>query len=375
MQIEQIRIKNFRVFKDITIKNIPRFAVIVGSNGSGKTILFSIFGFLRQAMITNVTKALSSFGGFQEVRSRDTKGAIEIKIKFRPAPKKPLMTYDLHIIGENDRAIVKREVLTRSREHRKSLSLLDFSRGKGEVIVNEEESDESAIRSESYELKSPDILAIKSLAKLKRFPTIVDLGDLIERWHVYDFRNSRTQQKDQAHKVNYLHDNHPKVFNLIRKKLSERIPGIDKIEAKKIGRRGVNLSFGDKLFKTLFQAKVTSDGTIKMLAYLTMLYDPKPYPLLCVEEPDNQLYPSLLGELAEEFRAYADRGKQVFVSTHSPDFLNAVELGEVFWLQKESGYTTIKRAQENKQLKIYMQDGARMGHLWTEGFFKGADPQ
>ena len=59
-----------------------------------------------------------------------------------------------------------------------------------------------------------------------------------------------------------------------------------------------------------------------MFAYLVLLYDPKPHPLLAVEEPENQLYPELLYELIEEFRAYALRGGQVFVSTHSPDFLN-----------------------------------------------------
>lgn len=110
-----------------------------------------------------------------------------------------------------------------------------------------------------------------------------------------------------------------------------------------------------------------------MLAYLTLLYDPAPHPLLCVEEPENQLHPRLLEELAEEFRAYAVRGGQVLVSTHAPDFLNATNLEEVFWLQKTSGYTEIKRAEDDEQIKQYMQNGAKMGHLWTEGFFAGAD--
>lgn len=106
-----------------------------------------------------------------------------------------------------------------------------------------------------------------------------------------------------------------------------------------------------------------------MLAYLVLLYDPKPYPLLCVEEPENQLYPHLLEELAEEFRIYANRGEQVFVSTHSPDFLNAVEVNEVFYLSKNNGYTTIKRASEDEQIKAYMDGGDKMGYLWKQGFF------
>lgn len=111
-----------------------------------------------------------------------------------------------------------------------------------------------------------------------------------------------------------------------------------------------------------------------MLAYLTLLYDPNPHPLLCVEEPENQLYPKLLWELAEEFRAYSLRGGQVFVSTHSPDFLNAAELDEVYWLEKENGYTRIVRAKDNEQIASYMDAGDKMGYLWKEGLFGGADP-
>jgi len=107
---------------------------------------------------------------------------------------------------------------------------------------------------------------------------------------------------------------------------------------------------------------------------LILLHDPKPHPLLCVEEPENQLYPKLLAELAEEFRDYARRGGQVFVSTHSPDFLNACEIEEVFWLQKGKGYTIIKRASEDEQIKAYMNDGDKLGSLWRQGFFEGADP-
>ena len=84
-----------------------------------------------------------------------------------------------------------------------------------------------------------------------------------------------------------------------------------------------------------------------MFTYLILLHDPEKHALLCVEEPENQLYPNLLAELAEEFRNYAMEGGQVFISTHSPDFLNAVELDELFCLVKKDGYTKIYKASEN----------------------------
>ena len=135
------------------------------------------------------------------------------------------------------------------------------------------------------------------------------------------------------------------------------------------------LRFQDGSFKDPFIARHVSDGTIKMFAYLVLLHDPSPHPLVCVEEPENQLYPQLMVELAEEFRNYAHRGSQVFVTTHSPDFLNALELTEVCWLVKQNGYTEIRRARDYAQIAKYVEEGDQLGYLWKQGFFDGVDPQ
>jgi predicted ATPase len=131
--------------------------------------------------------------------------------------------------------------------------------------------------------------------------------------------------------------------------------------------------FQDSAFEDPFHVKYISDGTVKLLVYLVLLYDPAPFPLLCIEEPENQLYPDLLEDLPEEFRAYADRGKQVLVTTHSADFLNAANIDEVYWLEKQYGYTKIKRAKDDKQISVYMAEGDKMGYLWKQGFFGLAD--
>lgn len=166
------------------------------------------------------------------------------------------------------------------------------------------------------------------------------------------------------------------MFGDILKRLAHRIPGIERVESKVTEEGRVLLKFQDGAFEDPFLARYVSDGTIEMLAYLVLLLDPKPHPLLCVEEPENQLYPSLLQELAEEFRAYAANGRgQVFVSTHSPDFLNAVELDEVYWLVKQQGYTQVRRARDDHQIKAYIEDGDKLGYLWKQGFFDGADPR
>ena len=305
----------------------------------------------------------------------------------------PLTTYFLQINEENGRVIIEREILKYRRgSGGQPWHFLDFSGGKGTAVTNELMSsvkDVKDLTREEQTLKSPDILAIKGLAQFKRFPAVVALGNLIENWHVSDFHISRARPEQDAGYaehlsregenlslvIQYLHNRHPAAFSQILELLKQRIPGISQVESKTTEEGRVLLKFQDGSFEDPFLARYVSDGTIKMLAYLTLLYDPAPHPLLCVEEPENQLYPRLLRELAEEFRNYANRGGQVFVSTHSPDFLNATTVDEVFWLVKKEGYTQIRRANENTQIVAYMKDGDQMGYLWNQGFFEGSDPQ
>lgn len=395
MHIEYLRLKNFRAFRDVELREIPRFAVLVGANGTGKSTLFSVFGFLRDAMTTNVTTALARLGGsrgFDEVRSRNCDGPIEIELKFRESNKRPqLVTYELHLNQRDGRAIVQREVLKYRRgASGKPWHFLDFENGSGTAVTNEVDkvTKEEDLKRERQVLKSPDLLAIKGLAQFEKFPAAVALGNLIERWHVSDFYISRARPEQEAGYaehlsregenlalvVEYLYRQHRPVFDRILESLRQRVPGITKVEPRQTEEGRILLRFQDGAFEDPFLARHVSDGTIKMLAYLTLLYDPEPHPLLCVEEPENQLYPSLLDELAEEFRDYANRGGQVFVSTHSPDFLNATALEEVFWLQKIDGYTQVYRAKDDKQVATYMEQGDKMGYLWKQGLFPGVDP-
>ena len=395
MKIEALRIKNFKAFQDVEMKDIPAFCVVVGANGTGKSTLFNVFGFLKDALTTNVNAALAKQGGsrgYHEVKSRQSAGAIEFELKFRDKPSSPLITYFLKINERDNRAYVEREVL---KYRRGSIGqpwhFLDFSEGQGVAVINELESvsDENQLKREEQSLKSPDILAIKGLTQFEKFPAVVALGNLIENWHVSDFHISKARPEQEASYaehlsregenlslvIQYLYQSHHKIFQQIINKIKHRVPGISKVEAKTTEEGRVLLKFQDGAFEDPFLARYVSDGTIKMLAYLTLLYDPNPHPLLCIEEPENQLYPKLLAELAEEFRAYSKRGGQVFVSTHSPDFLNAVELNEVFWMVKNKGYTEIKRASDDAQISAYMAEGDQMGYLWKQGFFHGVDPE
>jgi predicted ATPase len=111
-----------------------------------------------------------------------------------------------------------------------------------------------------------------------------------------------------------------------------------------------------------------------MLAYLTVLYDLAPPQLVGIEEPENHLHPRLLSELAEECRNAAARS-QLMVTTHSPFFVNGLRPEEVWILYRDKdGYTRATRAADIQGINEFMEEGAQLGYLWTQGHFKVGDP-
>lgn len=400
MKLESIKISNFKIFKNAEMKDIPDMCVIVGANGAGKSTLFDVFRFLKDALTYNIDRALQVRGGFKEVISRGSlpTDQIELEIQYRMkiTNYERLVTYRLEI-GADDkgRPVVKREILRYKRgSHGSPYHFLDFSEGKGYAITNEEDfkKADTELTRENQSLESPQTLAIKGLGQFKKFKAANAFRQIIENWQISDFhidsaRGSKDALGDAEHLsatgdnlqlvAQKLYNSYPEIFAKILQKMRQRVPGIGAISTEETPDGRVLLKFKDGSFQDPFVDRYVSDGTIKMFAYMVLLNDPTPYQFLCIEEPENQLYPRLLWELAEEFREYALRGQggQVFVSTHSPDFLNAVRQEEVFWLEKENGYTTIKRASQDSQITAYMQDGDQMGSLWQQGFFGGADPR
>ncbi|MBE9089948.1 AAA family ATPase [Microcystis aeruginosa LEGE 11464] len=395
MKIVSIKIKNYRMFKNIHIRDIPPFCVIIGANGTGKSTLFDIFGFLRDALKNNIRQALQIRGGYREIITRGQEQEnIEIELQFpmKILDTERLVTYIL-IIGQNkNRPVIKREILRYKRgEHGKPFHFLDFQLGQGYAITNEEDfsKPDKELDREEQQLESNDILAIKGLGQFQRFKAATAFRSLIENWHVSDFHISEARGSKEisyaehlsptgdniATVAQYIYQQYPTIFQQILEKMKQRVPGISSVEAKETEDGRLILRFQDQAFKDPFIDRYVSDGTMKMFAYLILLFDPNPHPLLCVEEPENQLYPTLLKELAEEFAHYSDQGGQVFVSSHSPDFINAVPLASIFWLIKSQGITQIHRAADSEIIKNLVAEGDLPGYLWNQGWFEGVEPQ
>lgn len=424
-KIEGFRIKNFKVLQDLTIGRLwnqqhanplsPMTAVI-GKNGTGKSTLFDAFGFLSDALRFGVEEACDARGrgGFEKIQTQGMKGTIEFEIYYREDGNARPITYELAIdVDKSSRPFVLKERLRQRRKGQKHgwpFSFLLLNSGEGVVWQGEQEgrqidegkkefdlfgfmeslqtegTKEESKETEVVELEDKRKLGIATLGTLKKHPRISAFRKFIEGWYLSYFTPDAARSLPLAgpqkhlsihgdnlgNVVQYMEREHPKRFQNILNRIAGKIPGIDKIDTEKTNDGRLLLRFNDKSFQDPFYAQQMSDGTLKVFAYLLLLEDPTPPPFLCIEEPENGLYHKLLESLANEFRTHATGrkgGSQVFITTHQPYFVDALEPEEVWILEKEEdGFARIRRASDETIVKNMVAEGIPLGSLWYSDY-------
>jgi predicted ATPase len=422
--IEGLRIKNYRALKDITLgklwntqnrDSLTPMTAVIGKNGVGKSTLFDAFGFLSDCLKGGVEEAcdVRGRGGFERLRSQGQEGSIEFQIYYKEDYNSRPITYELAIdLDTDNRPYVKKERLRQRRKGQKTgwpFSFLILDEGKGIVWKGEEEgkqveegqdhfdllkliekiqreADEESKETELVELNDKRKLGIATLGSLKQHPRISLFRRFIEGWYLSYFTPDAARSLPLAgpqkhlnihgdnlgNVVQFMEREHSKKFQNILNSISHKIPGIEKISTEKSPDNRLLLKFNDRGFQDPFYVQQMSDGTLKVLAYLLLLEDPSPPPFICIEEPENGLYHKLLETLAQEFRKHAtgQRGSsQIFITTHQPYFVDALQPEEVWILEKgDDGFSRIKRASDNPLIKNLVSEGLPLGSLWYSDY-------
>jgi predicted ATPase len=425
--IEGFKIKNYRTLRDITLgklwntqnrASLTPMTAVIGKNGVGKSTIFDAFGFLSDCLKGGVEEACDARGrgGFERIRSQGSIGSIEFEIYYKEDSNARPITYELSIdLDSEGRPFVKQERLRQRRKGQRTgwpFSFLILNEGKGIAWKGEEEgkqvdedqeefdlfnlieklrkgegeADEERKETEVVELSDRRKLGIATLGSLKQHPRISLFRKFIEGWYLSYFtpdaarilplagpqKHLNIHGDNLGNVVQFMEREHSKKFQSVLDNISKKIPGIQKISTEKSPDGRLLLKFNDRGFSDPFYVQQMSDGTLKVFAYLLLLEDPSPPPFICVEEPENGLYHKLLETLAQEFRTHATGrkgGSQIFISTHQPYFVDALQPEEVWVLEKgQDGFSTIKRANEDPLIQNLVSQGLPLGGLWYSDY-------
>ncbi|MGH8581216.1 MAG: AAA family ATPase [Gammaproteobacteria bacterium] len=385
-RIEYLRVENYRALHRVELKDLTPLTVLLGPNGSGKSTVFDVFAFLSECFESGLRRAWDRRGRAKELKTRGSSQPIIVELRYRE-PGYPIVTYHLAVDEERGAPVVVEEWLQwRRGKHGKPFRFLEYRKGLGRAVSGDlPDAQEHRI---DIPLKAPDLIAVNALGQFADHPRVAALRDFITRWYVSYFsvddtrgqpdagpqeRLSRTGH-NLANVIQYLTERHPEQIDRVFEALRRRVPRIERVLAEAMPDGRLLLQIKDAPFDHPILARFASDGTLKMLAYLVLLYDPGLPPFIGIEEPENFLHPRLLLDLAEECRAASERG-QLMVTTHSPFLVNGLQPEEVRVLYRDlRGYTQAVRAVDIRGVKEFIGAGASLGHLWMEGRFGLGDP-
>ncbi|NVJ05936.1 AAA family ATPase [Myxococcus sp. AM001] len=386
-RIEYLRVENYRALKSVEFKELTPLTVLLGANGSGKSTVFDVFNFLSECFQFGLRHAWDRRGRARELKTRGQDGPVVIEIKYRERRDLPVITYHLAIDESTKGPFVAEEWLQWKRgSYGAPFRFLDFKEGRGRAISGEL-PDETDQRKETP-LRSPDLIAVNTLGQFSEHPRVAALREFITDWYVSYLSIDDTRGQPEAgpqERLSKTGDNLPNVIQYLKERhsghldqifeiLQRRVPRLEKVLAEPMPDGRLLLQIKDAPFDRPVLSRFASDGTLKLLAYLTVLHDPEPPQFVGIEEPENFLHPRLLPELAEECRAATERS-QLLVTTHSPFFLNALKPQEIRILYRnEKGYSQAIKASDIEGVTQFVQAGASMGHLWLEGRLGVGDP-
>ena len=400
-RIEGFRVKNFKALKDVTLgrlrdrgqeQPLTPVTAVIGKNGVGKSALFDAFGFLADALKAGVEEACDARGrgGFERIRTQGQADPIEFEVFYRESENEPSIMYQIIIdMDEKGRPYVLKEYMYDILEHGQGIEaflLLD----KGEGSFQKEKQGEIPKREKAehgiIHLEDQRKLGIATLGNLNENMRVSAFRRFLEGWHLSYFspeavrgdlpmagpqKHLNTRGDNLGNVVQFMEREHPERFQAVLNNIAGKIPGIDRIDTEKTSHGRLLLQFNDEGFDDPFYAQQMSDGTLKVFAYLLLLEDPSPPPFLCIEEPENGLYHKLLETLAHEFREHSQRqdGSQIFITTHQPYLVDALEPNEVWILEKGAdGLSTIRRASDDPLVNNMVAEGLPLGGLWYSDY-------
>jgi|Deesub1362B_J571_1020462.scaffolds.fasta_scaffold00998_11 predicted ATPase len=366
-KLRRLKVKNYKSLKSFDVA-FGDFNVLIGENASGKSNILDCLKFLSEAVEGNLGSAVNRRGGYNKIVFGGNKDySIEITVEFEEGFYSFSFCEDsgLYLIKE-ELNINRETVLQYVWDREKEVGRCEYIDKKGEKIV-----EDRSLRTDDLKFYSHSNFLHSSAQKFKKY---------IESWKFYKFSVPEIRKELDAKKslnlnetggnlaqvLHSLLSERPKIFAKIEETLKLAIPEIEELLSPLTEQGKTYVAVREKGFKGKFDYAQISDGTLRLLAFITAINLDSG--LTCFEEPENFVHPRLLKLVVEILK---NSEKQVIISTHSPYLLDYVNLEDLIIVKKEEGKTKTKRIEEREEkerVRSLLSEGIPLG----EAYFTGA---
>ena len=393
--IKSIRLKNFFsfAFQEINFGNLN---ALVGINGSGKSNMIKALQILKAVIndgdISNLF--INQWGGFDAVMfmgNTNPDAAIQIEYEFNHDVlgqygyhfREPVF-YRLrfHKVASSQNYYLCEGFHTKSENGKINYRYMQIDNGSG--FVKEGRGGEQQLV--NYELDNPSESIMSQLVDKDRYYQIYTLREAIKDIAIYSYFNTTSTSPIRkpvlpgfTNRLAKDGSNLPQVLNAIKVTDKQSYAKIsDALTAVNPNFRGFDFNFLGTSIELLLDEvglnraiHVThiSDGTLRYLCLLAIVFNPRRGRLVCIDEPEVGLHPDMLSELMQ---AIIDNSgaTQFIISTHSSLLLNQLPLSDVIVFEK-NGYNSSEAKDFRDKEYVDWAKQYSTGTLWRNGDLGG----
>ena len=398
--LTRIEIDGFKSFEQFSL-DVGPFLVIVGPNGSGKSNLFDAIQLLSRLASNDLRTAVSHLRGEPHELFRTAGRGPEadrirlaVEVLLDPRVRDPWGTdvqlshtrvrYEVEIERRNDERGIERlfivqeaarPILSKKDAWRPAVcssegfrrAFMRYSR-KSDLLSSTGEGDSRTFeihqdgkQGRKRPAQAAEATVLSSITSTE-FPHLFALREEMRSWRFLHLDPAGLREPSPTVAPDILEPNGSNLATVLARlwmetrsedqpkgvlaeivaALSSMVPGVLDVsvhEERENRRYQVDLSMRDE---RPFSSRVVSDGTLRLLALLTLLHDPRHRGLVCFEEPENGVHPDrlktlipLLRSLVTDLEADAEDSdqplSQMLLNSHSPVVLSNLVDGEMMF--------------------------------------------
>ena len=369
-RIDSVSIKGFRSLADIEIEKLPRLAVLIGANGSGKSNFIRFFEMMGSMLrYRRLGEFVQKHGGADDQLFGGSSVSPRMNAAVTIRADKGQNDYRFALAHAHpDRLIFAEEAFRfRSGGHdaEKDWQYLGSGHTEAEIV----EAAQSTERGDDNQAAARVFTHLLRTCLIYQFHDTSDSSKLKQSWDVEDNGRIRSHGGNLAAVLLRLEREDIRRFETICRHVGRVLPVFDRFQIEESYGK-VSLRWKAKWTDKTFGAHLTSDGSLRLFALATLLnLPPEMLPdVIMLGEPELGLHPAGVALIGDMIRALSNE-RQVIVATQSPLLVDAFSLDEIVVLELRDGRTEVRQLDGNEYRRWL--DEYTTGELWQKNLLGG----
>lgn len=364
LKLNRIQLEGYKSIKQVDIQ-LGALNVLIGANGSGKSNFISFFRLLNHITSNSLQLFIGESGGANSLLYYGSKTTPQMSATLDFETDAGSNCYSMRLVSAaGDSLIFADEQILFIKKGTYPKSKFSLGSGHKETMLCREDV------SEYHKKMANAIYKIMNQWRFYQFHDTSKEAKIKQKWQLTDNRYLRDDAGNLASYLYMLKNQYPSHYKRIVNTIQQIAPFFDDfvLMPSELNRYYIMLEWKDKEDRMIFNANHLSDGTLRMMALITLLLQPQPPAMICIDEPELGLHPFAIKILAELLQL-ASSNSQIIVSTQSVPLVNLIEPENIIVVDREKKQSKFNKLDLTK-LEEWLNDYS-LGELWEKNVIGG----